>query len=57
MFQAKFWGKTGVVKFDNRGERSDFELEIQQVHSQSEWNSIEVVGSWTLQDGLMWRGN
>ena len=57
IFQSEFWGKTGVIRIDGHGERSDFELEILQVASQSEWGSIRVVGSWTLQEGLMWRGN
>ena len=55
-FQSKFLGKTGVVKFDNRGERSDIELEICQLLTASGGTSMRVVGTWNLQNGLMWRG-
>ena len=49
-------GKTGVIKFDNQGERSDIELEICQVLPLSRGTSIRVVGTWNSQNGLMWRG-
>ena len=55
-FQSKFLGKTGVVKFDNLGERSDIELEIRQLLTASGGTSMRVVGIWNLQNGLMWRG-
>ena len=56
IFQSEFWGKTGLLRFDEKGERSDIELEIHQVLSQSEWGSIQMVGTWTTREGLMWRG-
>ena len=55
-FQSKFLGKTGIVKFDNRGERSDIELEICQIFPHSGGTSMRVVGTWNLQNGLMWKG-
>ena len=56
ILQSEFWGKTGLLRFDEKGERSDIELEIHQVLSQSEWGSIQMVGTWTTREGLMWRG-
>ena len=56
ILQSEFWGKTGLIRFDEKGERSDIELEIHQVLSQSEWGSIQMVGTWTTREGLMWRG-
>ena len=57
IFQSEFWGKTGIVRIDSEGERTDFELEIKQVRADvGDWGTVETVGSWSTRDGLMWRG-
>ena len=56
IFQTEFWGNTGVVRINNKGERSDIDLEILQMGSNSELDAIKTVGYWTSRDGLMWRG-
>ena len=56
IFQSEFWGKTGIVRIDSEGERTDFELEIKQIRPDADWGTVETVGSWSTRGGLMWRG-
>ena len=68
-FQTEFIGRTGVVKIDSHGERTDFALEIGQlsprIHGPKASTLLEgdvldpaeeIVGTWSPRKGLLWRG-
>ncbi len=51
--QVRFWGSSGQVSLDSRGERRDISVEVRQLVADG---SVHSVGSWTTRSGLMWRG-
>ena len=55
-FQTEFLGRSGIVRIDGTGERTDFEADILQIRSShDDWGSIHTVGSWSSREGLMWQ--
>ena len=52
-FQTQFLGKTGVVKIDEYGDRTEVDMVIKAVDEEKE--SSIILGTWSATSGLMWK--
>lgn len=51
-FQSDKHRRTGIIRWDQFGERTDFEIIIKQLKNDG---PIEVVGTWRPNQGLLWK--